>query len=161
MTWRSQIEELYRKHGAELVLFATSFTNDRFGAQDAVQQVFLNMLDRQQLVVAEPRAYLYRAVRNTVLNAIKLSGRQTELPEDPWFFAPSAQPERELTLRSALRELPQEQRELVVMHVWGGLTCAEIAHVADISVNTATSRYRYALANLREFMTRKTHVRTG
>jgi RNA polymerase sigma-70 factor (ECF subfamily) len=156
---RGEIEKVYRKHGAELVLFAASLLRDRSAAQDVVHQLFLNMLDRSVPIPRQPRAYLYRAVRNAVLNVLKAGARKTELTEESWFVVPGASREEELSLRSALGELAQEQRELVVMHVWGGLTFAEIAGVLDISINTASSRYRYALTNLRERMTRKTDVR--
>ncbi|MGY8716457.1 MAG: RNA polymerase sigma factor, partial [Verrucomicrobiia bacterium] len=46
--------------------------------------------------------------------------------------------------------LPSEQREVVVLKVWGGLTFAQIAEQLDLSANTAASRYRYALTKLRE-----------
>ena len=158
---RSAVEELYEQYGPALVLFATALCNDRASAQDAVQQVFLNMLDRNHDCVNEPKAYLFRAVRNAVLTGLKFRDRNMELKDEPWFVAPGSSREDELSIRAALSELSREQRELVLMHVWGGLTFAEIAQVLEISINTATSRYRYALTNLRERMTaRKANVTT-
>ena len=55
-----------------------------------------------------------------------------------------------LALQSALAELPEEQREIVILRVWGQLTFEEAAAALDISPNTAASRYRYALAKLKE-----------
>jgi len=46
--------------------------------------------------------------------------------------------------------LPGEQRETLVLKIWSGLTFAQIAAVLNISANTAASRYRYAIARLRE-----------
>ena len=51
---------------------------------------------------------------------------------------------------AALRELPEEQREVLVMKIWGGLTFAQVGEALAISANTAGSRYRYALERLRE-----------
>ena len=161
MDRRSAIEDMYRQYGPALVLFATSLCNDRAGAQDAVQQVFLNLLANRGASFHEPKAYLYRAVRNTVLNTLKLRDRSTELKDEPWFLAPDSSRENELSVRAALQELSAEQREVIVMHIWGGLTFAEIGRILDISINTTASRYRYALCNLRESMfTRKTNVTT-
>jgi RNA polymerase sigma-70 factor, ECF subfamily len=59
--------------------------------------------------------------------------------------------EREETHRevwSALRALPTEQAEVVVLKIWEGMTFAEIAQILDLSPNTAASRYQYALAKL-------------
>jgi RNA polymerase sigma-70 factor (ECF subfamily) len=59
--------------------------------------------------------------------------------------------EREETYRevwSALRKLPTEQAEVVVLKIWEGMTFAEIGEVLELSPNTAASRYQYALAKL-------------
>ena len=53
-----------------------------------------------------------------------------------------------------MRELPAEQREVVVMKVWGEMTLEEMAQVLEIPVNTVASRYRYALGKLRELLQR-------
>jgi RNA polymerase sigma-70 factor (ECF subfamily) len=55
-----------------------------------------------------------------------------------------------LAIQSALGDLPEEQREIVVLRVWGQLTFEEAALALDIPANTAASRYRYALAKLKE-----------
>ncbi|MBI1832671.1 MAG: sigma-70 family RNA polymerase sigma factor, partial [Planctomycetes bacterium] len=53
-------------------------------------------------------------------------------------------------LEQAIMALPEEQREVLVLKVFEQLTFREIAAVMSISENTAASRYRYALAKLRE-----------
>jgi RNA polymerase sigma-70 factor (ECF subfamily) len=49
-----------------------------------------------------------------------------------------------------LGHLPEAQREVLVLKVWGGLSFPQIAAALGIPANTAASRYRYALARLRE-----------
>jgi RNA polymerase sigma-70 factor (ECF subfamily) len=49
---------------------------------------------------------------------------------------------------SALRTLPAEQAEVVVLKIWEDLTFAEIGQILDTSPNTAASRYQYGLAKL-------------
>jgi RNA polymerase sigma-70 factor (ECF subfamily) len=58
--------------------------------------------------------------------------------------------ERRNAIAAALRTLPEEQREVLTMKIWGGLTFPQIALALDVSANTAASRYRYALVKLRE-----------
>ncbi len=58
------------------------------------------------------------------------------------------QAERRAALEAAMRGLPEQQREVLVMKIWGGLTFPQVAQALDISANTAASRYRYALAKL-------------
>jgi RNA polymerase sigma-70 factor (ECF subfamily) len=48
--------------------------------------------------------------------------------------------------------LPEEQRQVLVLHLWGGLSFEEIASTLAVSANTAASRYRYALQKLRAAM---------
>jgi len=52
-------------------------------------------------------------------------------------------------IEKTLQALPCEQKEVVIMKIWGGLTFEGIAEALTISANTAASRYRYALASLR------------
>ena len=53
-------------------------------------------------------------------------------------------------LEKALAALPEEQRSVAIMHLWEGMTFAEIGTVCGISSNTAASRYRYALDKMRD-----------
>jgi RNA polymerase sigma-70 factor (ECF subfamily) len=150
----TEIEELYRRHGAALVLFAAAISGDRGRAQDAVHQVFLKLLESEAVDRAiDPKAYLFHCVRNTVFNDLKRWQRQVEFdPDSAWFEPPERDHVAERTLRRALSELARGQREVVVLHVWGELTFAQVAEVLGISSNTAASRYRYALSKLRDVM---------
>jgi RNA polymerase sigma-70 factor (ECF subfamily) len=58
-----------------------------------------------------------------------------------------------------MRELPEEQREVIMLHVWGQMSFEETAAALGISPNTAASRYRYGLSKLREQF--KTTERNG
>ena len=99
-------------------------------------------------------AYLFAALRHVV--AHRLSRRQTERraieqaaligqrdTRDP---APGDQEE----LEAALADLPDDQRAVIALKIDGGLTFAQIAAVLEVSINTAASRYRYALGKLRQ-----------
>jgi RNA polymerase sigma-70 factor (ECF subfamily) len=145
---------LYRSHGAALVLFAASLTRDRGRAQDAVHQVFLKLLQTGAASeMQDAKAYLFRCVRNAVLNELKRWRRQEELqPDSAWFEPPERDHAAERNLRRALGELAADQRAVLVLHIWGELSFAQVAEVLEISPNTAASRYRYALSKLREIM---------
>ena len=149
-----EIDELYRRHGRALVLFAASIAGERSRAQDAVHQVFAKLVEQGNLRrAADRKAYLFRSVRNAVLNERKVQRRSVRLePDCAWFDPPGRDYAAERKLRRALSALPEEQREVTVLHIWGELTFLEIAGVLGISANTAASRYRYALEKLREAM---------
>jgi RNA polymerase sigma-70 factor (ECF subfamily) len=147
-----EVELLYQQHGGVLLLFARAIAGDRARAQDAVHQVFLRMLESGNLrQVADVKAYLFACVRNAVLNDTKAQQRNVVLDEDSaWFDPPHRDYAAELNLRRALRGLHEDQRQVMVLHVWGEFTFTQIAEILGISANTAASRYRYAFARLRQ-----------
>lgn len=58
-------------------------------------------------------------------------------------------------IRSLIYELPEDQREVVLLRHYGGLSFKEIADQTDVSINTALGRMRYALINLRKLISEK------
>jgi RNA polymerase sigma-70 factor (ECF subfamily) len=144
------------EHGAALVLLARHWVATHSDAEDVVQEAFVRFW-RSRSSVQEPVAYLYACVKHCALDWHRGRQRrqQRELaaarPEaESRFVAPIEQDERRITIEAALCRLPASQAEVLVMKIWGGLSFPQIAAALDISVNTAGSRYRYALAKLRE-----------
>lgn len=119
--------------------------------------MFLKLVEVGNLrKAADARAYLFASVRNAILNDTK--ARQRNVPidlEQIWFEAPNRDYAAERNLRHALRALPGDQREVIVLHIWGEFTFSQIAEVLNISANTVASRYRYGVAKLREVMSVK------
>jgi len=74
------VDLLYCEHGPALLLFAMGITGERSRAQDAVQQVFLKLLERGDLGHAvDIKAYLFACVRNAALNDSKIRRRHVAL----------------------------------------------------------------------------------
>jgi RNA polymerase sigma-70 factor, ECF subfamily len=145
------VRRLYDQHGPALVLYARSFAVDRGTAEDVVHGVFLKLLRGKQIASVAPSVYLYRAVRNAALNVRRDRSRDAGLTDqDSWFTHRDHGREAALALQQVLGELPDEQREAVVMRIWSGMTLEEVAEATGVPLNTAASRYRYALAKLRE-----------
>jgi RNA polymerase sigma-70 factor (ECF subfamily) len=145
------VRSLYEQHGAALVAYACCRGLDFASAEDVVQQVFLKLLRSGAVPEQAQLAYLYRAIRNTVLNQRRDRHRETELPETEFCFThPTADQVEVLSLQNALRELPDDQRETVFLKIWSGMTLQEIADATETPLNTVASRYRYALEKLRE-----------
>ena len=59
------------------------------------------------------------------------------------------------SIRILINELPDDQREVVLLRHYGGLSFKEIADQTDVSINTALGRMRYALINLRKLIQEK------
>jgi len=146
---RDEIRKLYEHHSRGLFAYACSFVSSFASAEDALHQVFERMLRGDLEIEGSPVPYLYRAVRNVALNQIRNRSREVKL-EDSWLDSPSGMEQTGIELQSALQELPEEQREVIVLHMWGGLSFEEAAAALGISPNTAASRYRYGLSKLRE-----------
>jgi RNA polymerase sigma-70 factor (ECF subfamily) len=149
----AEIDSLYREHGPALLLFALAITGERSKAQDAVHHVFLRLLEKGNLHRAsDKKAYLFGCVRNAILNERKRQDRQRPLDDSAWFSPPVQDHAGEQNLRRAIAALPDDQRQVVVLHVWGELTFSQIGDLLGVSSNTAASRYRYALGKLRDLM---------
>ena len=58
-------------------------------------------------------------------------------------------------IRTLLGELPEEQREVILLRHYGDLSFKEIAEQTEVSINTALGRMRYALINLRKLIEQK------
>ena len=148
---REHVRALYERHSPVLLAYALSLLQDRSAAEDVLHQVFAKLLQNEITIDGQALHYLYRAIRNTALNYRRHHSREVELPlNGHWLKSPSGMEDLGLTLQSALAELPEEQREITILRVWGEMTFEEAAAVLDISPNTAASRYRYALAKLKE-----------
>jgi RNA polymerase sigma factor (sigma-70 family) len=145
------VEALYGHLGPPLLAYARSMLRDAASAEDVVHEVFLKLISTRESLPVEPRPYLFRAVRNTSLNRLRTTRRETAQRMEPaMFVARDGLSSLVPDLERALAALPEEQREAVVLRVWAGLTLEEVAQVAGTSANTAASRYRYGLARLRE-----------
>jgi RNA polymerase sigma-70 factor, ECF subfamily len=151
---RTKVHEWYAQHSAPMLLFGIALTGDKSRAQDAVHNVFLKLLTFSDLSRIETvPTYLFSALRNTIASDARRQARETTL--EPWFEPTTHNPAEELHLRQALSTLPQDQREVTVLHIWAGLTFAETAEVLGINSNTAAARYRYAITKLRDQLSPK------
>jgi RNA polymerase sigma-70 factor (ECF subfamily) len=151
-SWAVWLEE----HGPALVLLARYWTASRADAEDVVQEAFVRFW-RARERIEEPVAYLYACVKHCALDWQRSRQRQarrelaTARPEaESLLVGRLEQEERRAAIEAALGNLPVDQSEVLVMKIWGGLSFPQIAMALEISANTAASRYRYALAKLRE-----------
>jgi RNA polymerase sigma-70 factor, ECF subfamily len=151
-----QADSWLDQYGSALLLMARQSISGRSDAEDVVQEAFIRFWRSRHRVV-DPAAFLFACVRNCALDFRRERSRQVRREEavarpeeEPLFAGTLEQDERRAAIEAALRHLPENQREVLVTKIWGGLSFAQIAEALQISANTAASRYRYALAKLRE-----------
>jgi RNA polymerase sigma-70 factor (ECF subfamily) len=140
---------LIDRHAAALELYARQWC---ICPEDVVQEAFLK-LSRQ---AAEPplvAAWLYRVVRNAAVSAGRSERRrqfhESVASREGWFAEDPAGRLDAAALTVALRSLAPDEREVIVAHLWGGLTFEEIAEVSGSSAATAHRRYASGLNELR------------
>ena len=147
--------QLLDRHAATLELFARQWCDT---PEDVVQEAFLKLAGLGDLPQS-PSAWLFRVVRNGAIDAGKAS-RRRKLHEtaasaeatawfEPEMDGPSGSIDSEVAAHE-LRSLPIEEREVIIAHLWGGLSFEQIAPVAGCSSSTAHRRYAQGLSTLRE-----------
>jgi RNA polymerase sigma-70 factor (ECF subfamily) len=148
---------LYDRYAVRLYRAAVGMLGRREDAEDVVQEVFAAVLQSSHNLaeVQNLKAYLFTALRRAASRSAARRGREPRTGEAAITdTAAKADPDDRSSfdserLQKALLALPAEQREVIALKIDGGLTFAEIAQMIGISVNTAASRYRYALERLR------------
>lgn len=157
----------YRRHANRLLLFARQWLPGRADAEDAVQAGFVKFWRSKPGASEADTPLLYAAVRCAALDLLKRNARRLRREdqaaldaEDVWWDADSlAGRETAGEIRQAMTRLPEEQREVIVLRVWADLGFAEIAAALGENINTISSRYRYALANLKKLISEEHHER--
>jgi len=161
MPARIELERLYEDHAQALFSFLANLTRNEADTRDLLQALFVKLAQRPGLFegAREERALLLRLARNLAIDLFRRRGAARrhsdplalEVQAAP-LFAPASEPDEQAfrkALEAALEELPAEQREVVHLKLWEGLTFEQIARLVDIPPNTAASRYRYGLDKLR------------
>jgi len=142
-------------HGPALILLARQWADSHAEAEDIVQDAFVRFWPNRASA-RSARAYLHACVRSAATDRRRREARRrrreqaAEPARESLFDSPIEQGERRDAVERALTALPREQREVVIMKIWGQLTFQGIGEATGAPANTAASRYRYALASLRE-----------
>ncbi len=148
----------FQLYGPKLLLCARQWTRSLADAEDVVQEAFVRFWRHQRNLPGEPMALLVTSVRRAAFDLARRDGRRTAREERASgdseervavFRVPLESDERRAAIEGALQRIPPEQREVLVLKIWGELTFEQIAAELALSPNTAASRYRYALAALR------------
>lgn len=146
---------VYDRLGRVLLNVARAMLHDKSEAEDAVQDVFVELVRyRHRLAqVQDLEAYGFAVLRHRIWRRLKQQRQEQRRRRDRAAIKPApedADSTEELT--AALAALPAKQREVIALKIDGGRTFAQIGQILQISPNTAASRYRYALEKLRQVL---------
>ncbi len=154
----TSLERLYDAHGAGLFHYFLGLVKCEADARDLLQEFFIRLARRPLPPgVADEKAFLFRSAHNQAVDWLRCTGTRRRLEEasradTSRVFEPEADPDAAefgMRVQAALNELPEEQRSVAWLRLWEGLTFDQIAGVQGIPLNTAASRYRYAVDKLR------------
>jgi RNA polymerase sigma-70 factor (ECF subfamily) len=155
-----KLEELYERHGESLYRFLVFRLGSAEDAEDVLQETFCRFA-RYGLrwnFVRDPQAFVFKVARNEVNRFLKRklgrrAGEAMIMTGAAGGFTAAFTAPDDQTLVALLRSadnLPAEQKEVIFLKVFDGMTFKEIGSVCGVSANTAASRYRYGIGKLRE-----------
>jgi RNA polymerase sigma factor (sigma-70 family) len=153
------LRRIYEKYKTDLLSVANALLNEPAAVEDVLHDVFVGFASqagRFQLK-GSLKGYLAICVANRARNVNRQSGQNTYKQSREGRLRPSYMPdpseiaghkEQRDVVACTLAQLPQEQRQVIILHMLGALCFREIARQTGESINTIQSRYRYGLAKL-------------
>ena len=157
---QSWIEHSFDEFGSLVLGYTKAIVGDAHQAEDIMQNIFVKLWKVKDFQAIEnTKAYILAIARNEAYTHIRKRKKISSLSVVAHcdIFA-SSDPLRKICIEEALQQLPQEQREIVFLKIYAQLTFQKIADTLEIPLNTAGSRYRYAMEKLSELLGDKKNV---
>ena len=173
---REAVSQLLERHTRRVRDYVRMMVKDNDVADDLTQEILIKVVK----VLDEGRytdkgrfqPWLLRIAHNRVLDYFRAQKQVKTINESSVGYdilgsknmaEPSIEEEiiseqRAEEIRALVDELPEEQREVVKMRYYEGLSFKEIAELTGVSINTALGRMRYALINMRQLIKKKKKV---
>lgn len=162
-------EMLLQRHKSRVYTGIYLIVKDRYKAEDLLQETFVKAIQtiRGGRYNEEGKflPWISRIAHNLAVDSFRRNKRYPEIRLhdgsrvfDAMEFSEHSEEDRQMVrethanLRELIRQLPEEQRMVLVLRQYLGLSFQEIADRTGVSINTALGRMRYALINLRKKM---------
>jgi RNA polymerase sigma-70 factor (ECF subfamily) len=153
------LRRIYEKYKDDLLALAIALSNDRAAAEDVLHDVFVSFAQYSVKLELQTnlKSYLLSCVANRVRKLHSIKSRQKEQISnaenleydcnEPVKLAILTEQSKQV--EEALSELPYQQREIIILHLYSKMKFKEIAQLQGESINTIQSRYRYGLEKLK------------
>ncbi len=166
----SGIETLIYRHKTKVFSYISMYIRDNSLAEDIFQETFLKVINSlnsgKYRDTGKFLSWVMRIAHNLIIDHFRKERQNNVLSNDAYEtdlfnlkkLSDSnveeiiVKDQIEADVRSLIDELPDDQREVVVLRHYAGLSFKEIADQTDVSINTALGRMRYALINIRKLM---------
>lgn len=161
----TELSTLFDAHAGGLALYARQWLEPA-AAEDVVQEVFVQLM-AQRRPPDKVKAWLFRSVRNAAISELRRRRRRQKhevrstAGRAGWF---EDRPEALIdgaTVEASLASLPDEDREIVMLRIWGQMTLQEIADTVGSSVSTVFHHYRAGLAAIRRKLESSCRAKNG
>lgn len=170
---RYAISQLIERHRRRVTDYIRMMVKDRDVADDIFQETFIKVVrfldEKRYTDNGKFLSWVLRIAHNQVIDHFRQNRQQNKITEteagydilNSRRFSDSPIEDKivseqiETDLRRLVDYLPEEQRRVVEMRYFSGMSFKEIAEQTDVSINTALGRMRYALINLRKMIREK------
>lgn len=167
------IEVLIHRHKDKVFTYILIIVKDQVLAEDIFQDTFVKVVHSLNSGRYKDNgkflSWVIRIAHNLVIDHFRKEKLNNEVSGDTYeLYALNSRKnsvgtfEDELVynqilsdVRVLIDELPEEQKEVILLRHYGGLSFKEIAEQTNVSINTALGRMRYALINLRKLIREK------
>ena len=163
------LEKLINRHKLRIFNFIKSKVLDRDTAEDIFQDTFIKVIKTLKSGVYNEEGkflpWVMRISHNLVIDFFRKNNRIPTIENndeyDVFKFISDTTPNVEMTLfqdqiisdlQKLVQELPEDQKEVLVMRLYRDMSFKEIAENTNVSINTALGRMRYAIINLRKLV---------
>ena len=148
------------RHGSRLLLFARQQARNPLYAEVLVQEAFVRIWRLYGHTGEVAPGLVYRAIRRLAIDWARSLDRRIIREQKTFELTPLSssfeytleKDEKQRALLRAVDRLPDEQKEVLTLKIWGELTFEDIARTLDLSLNTVATRYRYALQTLKDWV---------
>jgi RNA polymerase sigma factor (sigma-70 family) len=165
----SALATLLSRHKSKIYTSIYLLVKDRYLAEDIFQDTFIKVINTLKSGKYNEEGkflpWVLRISHNLVIDHFRREKRNPTITNQDGFdifevlgFSEESiedvklRDENHKELRALIQQLPEEQKEVLIMRHYGDLSFKEIADLTGVSINTALGRMRYALNNLRRMM---------
>lgn len=169
----SCFEQLIHRHKNKIFAYISLYIRDQALVEDIFQDTFMKVIQSVKTGKYQDNgkfiSWVMRIAHNLIIDHFRRIKQMNTVSNDDYEsdlfnsrkFAESTVEDNMIRrqiqkdVRKMISQLPDDQREVVVLRHYAGLSFKEIADITDVSINTALGRMRYALINMRKMMEEK------
>jgi RNA polymerase sigma-70 factor (ECF subfamily) len=170
---QSCFEQLIHRHKNKVFAYISLYIRDQNLAEDIFQDTFLKVIQSVKAGKYSDNgkflSWVMRIAHNLIIdhfrrikqmNTVSNDNYESDLFNSKRFAEDNVEDDMikrqiHLDVRKMITLLPDDQREVIILRHYAGLSFKEIADITDVSINTALGRMRYALINMRKMMEEK------